>query len=71
METFRGMLRRACGAMKQEGTGEWKKRDCERRNAYCSFSTTRVNKPRMIRLSGRVVFIGSSIHKHVQSLSRE
>jgi uncharacterized protein YfaT (DUF1175 family) len=59
METFSGLLRRSCGAMKQEGTGDWTKHDCEGlRNVYCSFSTIRVNKSRRIRLAGRVVFIG-------------
>jgi len=59
METFRGMLRRVCGAMKQEGKGDWTKHACEGlSNAYCSFGTIRANKSRWMRLAGRVVFIG-------------
>jgi uncharacterized protein YfaT (DUF1175 family) len=60
METFRGMLRRACGAKKPEGTGGWTKQDCKGLLiAYCSFITIKVNKSRRIGLVGHVVFIGS------------
>jgi hypothetical protein len=56
---FRGVLRKTCAAKKQDVTGGWRKLNCEGlHNAYCPFSTIRVNQSRRIGLADHIVFIG-------------